>query len=102
MNYITPEYIIEQNPELQNSQLTDWTLRYDTMSGCIGWDNQNRNIILWATPNFVEEGVTAVALQDEFNGQYVDLYELVFQTNSSLEEQYEFWMDSIKKALHFI
>ena len=102
MNYITPEHIIEQNPELQNSQLTDWTLRYDTMSGSIGWENQNRNIILWATPNFVEEGVVPLALQDELNDDYIDLYDLVFQTNSSLEEQYEFWMDSIKKALHFI
>jgi len=102
MNYITPEYIIEQNPELQNTQLTDWTLHYCNMSGSIGWENQNRKIILWATPNFVEEGVAPLALQDELNDEYIDLYDLVFQTNSSLEEQYEFWMDSIKKALHFI
>lgn len=102
MNYITPQYIIEQNPQLQNSQLTDWKLEYDEMSGSIGWVNENRNFIVWATPNFEEEGVIPVSLHDTLNEEYTDLFEYVLQTGSSLEEQYEFWITSIQKVLHFI
>ena len=102
MNYITPQYIIEQNPQLQNTQLTDWELEYDEMSGSIGWVNESRNMILWATPNFEKEGIIPVSLHDTLNDEYNDLFEYVLKTGSSLQEQYEFWISSIRKVLHFI
>jgi hypothetical protein len=77
--YLTNQTII------QNGQINGWTPYEDSMSGVIEFTNPNRELVLFATPNWDEDGKVPFAIVDE-DGEY-DEISFPLELEGSIENQ---------------
>ena len=92
MNYIIPEYIVNNVPSIEG-----WTPCIDSMSGTLEWSNGGNGWI-YATPNWNEEGEVPVDFGNE-DGDYYSMWTISFRKNSPLEEQLSYYIQSVGGAI---
>jgi hypothetical protein len=95
MKYITSDYIVNNVPSIGG-----WTSYIDSMSGTLEWSNGGDNWI-YATPNWNEDGEVPVDFGNE-DGEYNSMWTIVFRTNSTLEEQLSYYIESVRGAIKII
>ena len=95
MKYITSEYIVNNVPSIGG-----WTSYIDSMSGTLEWSNGGDSWI-YATPNWNEDGEVPVDFGNE-DGEYNSMWTIVFRTNSTLEEQLSYYIESVRGAIKII
>jgi hypothetical protein len=86
--YLTNEHII------QNGQINGWTPNECNMMGSIEFTHPERELILFATPNWDEEGYVPFAIADEF-GDYDEIAHSL-ELSGSIEEQLTQYVSQIE------
>jgi hypothetical protein len=95
MKYITSEYIVNNVPSIEG-----WSPYIDSMSGTLEWSNGGNGWI-YATPNWNQDGEVPVDFGNDF-GEYNSMWTIVFRTNSTLEEQLSYYVESVRGAIKII
>jgi hypothetical protein len=85
--YLTNQTII------QNGQINGWTPIENPMSGVIEFTNPNRELVLFATPNWDEDGKVPFAVVDE-DGEY-DEISFPLELEGSIENQLQQYIETI-------
>jgi len=93
MNYINNENV------LSIKSIGDWNVSEDSMSGTIEWYKENFDVVVYATPNWEEDGVTPIAITYE-NGDYDDI--ISFNLSGSISEQLHQYETTIQSVLENI
>ena len=95
MKYITLEYIVNNVPSIEG-----WSPYIDSMSGTLEWSNGGNGWI-YATPNWNQDGEVPVDFGND-SGEYNSMWTIVFRTNSTLEEQLSYYVESVRGAIKII
>ena len=93
MNYINNENV------LSIKSIGDWNVSEDSMIGTIEWYKENSDVVVYATPNWEEDGVTPIAITYE-NGDYDDI--ISFNLSGSISEQLHQYETTIQSVLENI
>lgn len=96
MNYITTDYILDNHTDIDG-----WRVQYSTMSGNLIWYNPKSDYYIYATPNS-EIGEVPLQTYNTSNGDVRDMWDLVFQTNSSLHTQFEQYVQAIRNVIQLL
>jgi hypothetical protein len=85
--YLTNQTII------QNGQINGWTPTENSMSGAIEFSHPERELVLFATPNWDEDGKVPFAIADE-DGEY-DEISFPLELEGSIENQLQQYIEII-------
>ena len=85
--YLTNQTIID------NGQINGWTPIENPMSGVIEFSHPERELVLFATPNWDEDGKVPFAIVDE-DGEYDDI-SFPLELEGSIENQLQQYIEII-------
>lgn len=86
---------------LKLPEIDDWKVYEDEMSGTIEWDN-GLGIIIYATPNWTNEGVVPFSVYTEESGEYETAKELQLQKNTSIKSQLNSYIETLRNVIKII
>lgn len=90
MNYLSNEEV------LSIKSIGNWNVSECPMSGTIEWWNTKSDSIVYATPNWTEDGIVPIDISNE-NGEYETLSQLSLK--GSLSEQLNQYKEILKSIL---
>jgi hypothetical protein len=85
---------LTNEPIIQNGQINGWTPIEHPMSGALEFHSPTTDTILFATPNWDEDGYVPFAIQDENDEYYSIAHSL--ELSGSIEEQLSQYVSQIE------
>lgn len=96
MNYINSDYILDNFVDVDG-----WRASYLPFNGTVRWYNTNSGYYIGATPD-PETGEVPINTFNTDNGELKDMWTLVFQTGSSIDVQFEQYIQAIRNVIQLL